>query len=94
MIVKALRKIAILGLLSGWYLLLPPWVAYNTFDADAPISKWQQSASYDTATECRQDQYALIQYYRTHPKAEDADWHLRVYLNSRRVATDDPRLAR
>jgi hypothetical protein len=35
------RHAAALALVD-WYLLFPPWVAPNTFDAHAPLSKWHQ----------------------------------------------------
>jgi hypothetical protein len=36
-----LRHAAALALV-GWYLMFPPWVAPNTFDAHAPLSEWHQ----------------------------------------------------
>jgi len=86
-----LRHAAALALV-GWYLLLPPWVAYDTFDASAPLSKWQHSYSYDSATECESDRSSMIDYYSHHPKADQANWFLRLHIASQCVATDDPRL--
>jgi hypothetical protein len=78
--------------LVGWYLMLPPWVKYNTFDASEPLSKWDHSASYDSAAECERVRSAMTDYYSHHPKADDADWFLRLNATAQCVATDDPRL--
>jgi hypothetical protein len=79
-------------LAAGFYLMQPPWVAYNTFDADAPISKWSQAISLDSAEQCEQIRTGEISYYLAHPHAKQADWYLRLNAASLCIATDDPRL--
>ena len=76
----------------GWYLMTPPWVAQGTFDATAPVSKWHQASAYDSAAECQSYRSSMLDYYKAHPKAKDADWFERVFGASQCIATDDPRL--
>jgi hypothetical protein len=85
------RHVAALALV-GWYLLMPPWVKYNTFDANAPLSKWTQNYSYDSAAECERDRSAMIEYHHDRPKEKDAGWFVRLYGASQCISTDDPRL--
>jgi DNA-binding transcriptional regulator YiaG len=47
--------------LVGWYLLMPALMAYNTFDASAPLSKWEHSGSYDSAPACERDRKSMIE---------------------------------
>jgi hypothetical protein len=76
----------------GWYLMFPPWVAINQFNAGAPLSDWTEGAGFDTAAECGNFQYSVEQYYATHPHDRQADWQRRLYTASRCVSTDDRRL--
>ena len=41
--------------LVRWYLIVPPWVARNTFDVHAPLSKWQKSGKFGTEDACHLD---------------------------------------
>jgi len=35
-----------------WYLLVPPWRALETFDVNAPLSKWYEAAEFTTKQDC------------------------------------------
>jgi hypothetical protein len=74
--------------------MLPPWVSLNTFDASAPLSRWEQSASFDSTAECEAEKTHLADYYFSHPKEKDAHWFLYLYASSKCVATDDRRLTK
>lgn len=86
-----LRYAAALALV-GWYLLLPPWVARNKFDAHAPLSKWQKSGKFDTEDACTLMRSALIDWYVDHPKEKDASWFRRLYGSSKCAPAADPGL--
>src|SRR5690348_4451405 len=95
---KLYREATALALV-GWYLMMPPWVAPNTFDANAPVSKWRHASSYDSVTQCEGDRNFRAEYASTHPETKDSDWFMRLsdwftrlYAASQCIATDDPRL--
>jgi len=86
-----LRHVAALALV-GWYLMQPPWVSHNTFDASAPLSRWKIATSFDSAADCENFLSSNGLYYRTHPNVKQADWFARLWGASQCIATDDPRL--
>ncbi|MGO9060944.1 MAG: hypothetical protein ACLQU2_26710 [Candidatus Binataceae bacterium] len=75
--------------LVGWYLMLPPWIAQNRFDANAPLSKWQISGRFDTAQDCKFVREAAVDWYIDHPNEKDASWFKRLYGAGRWVSTDN-----
>jgi hypothetical protein len=75
--------------LVGWYLLLPPWVAYNKFDAHVPLSKWEKSGKFETEAACTLTRSALIDWYLDHPEEKDASWFRRYYSASKCVPAAD-----
>ena len=75
--------------LVGWYLLLPPWVAQNKFDARAPLSKWQKSGKFGTEKACTLTRSALIDWYVDHPEEKDASWFRGYYGASKCVHAAD-----
>ncbi|MGO9056161.1 MAG: hypothetical protein ACLQU2_02055 [Candidatus Binataceae bacterium] len=46
-----LRHAAALALV-GWYLLISPTTDQNQADLEAPLSKWQNAGSFDSASDC------------------------------------------
>ena len=98
-----LRHAAALALV-GWYLMFPPWVAQNTFDAHAPLSEWHlytgglgtrqknDDPEYDSKADCESDREPIVEFYKTHPKQYDAAWFARVWSASRCILSDDPHL--
>jgi hypothetical protein len=78
--------------LIGCYLLLPPWVARDKFDAHAPLSKWKKSGKFETEDACTLTRSALIDWYVDHPEAKDASWFRRYYSASRCLLAHDPGL--
>jgi len=87
---------------QGWYLLTPPLdaTAGVAVERDAPLSRWDQSGGYDTATACETDIRIRTQLLKRHAADETrADWYRQQqrvlherYLHALCVAADDPRL--
>ncbi|MGA7762676.1 MAG: hypothetical protein WCA59_13100 [Candidatus Binataceae bacterium] len=77
--------------LVGWYLMLPPIRPDGSVNANAPLSKWETSNSYNTADECKKVLLGLrggwVGYANGHelnyPSQKDT---------AACIATDDPRL--
>ncbi len=82
--------------LVGWYLMTPPFASGPTgFDANAPLSRWPISQAFDTASECNADRTGVIQVSAGVARAVSdptAQRHLKLWLASQCIATDDPRL--
>jgi hypothetical protein len=78
--------------LVGWYLLLPPWIAPNKFDARAPMSKWEQSGKFDSVAQCKVMLSALVDWYADHPEEKEASWFRRLYRKAQCVSAEDARL--
>ena len=77
-----LRHTAALALV-GWYLMLP-----LPKHPDAPIARWAHVDSFDSATECRDAAYHLIdRAKKNHDQAK-----LDTVMGFECIATDDPRL--
>jgi hypothetical protein len=47
-------RCATILLVSGWLLLLPPFVSKGRFDEKRPLKEWDHDSSYDTAQECEE----------------------------------------
>lgn len=71
----------ILGLLLGWYALVPP-----AADLAAPLAKWEHFRSFDTAKECEE---MMLEYVR---KLQKADVWYRQAERVRCLESSDPRL--
>jgi hypothetical protein len=99
------RHSAVLALV-GWYLMLPPVNDDNKVIVDAPLWKWNQSAGFDSASECERILHAAVntpmtpaEYQRVLTATRKAH---RIPLSrsemdiraaaARCVSTDDPRL--
>jgi hypothetical protein len=57
------RHMAVIAML-GWYLLTPPWAGINTFDTHAPLGRWYQAASFESAADCERFRTAKIANFR------------------------------
>jgi len=69
--------------LVGWYLMLP-----LPKHPDAPIAQWAHVDSFDSATECRDAAYHLIdRAKKNHDQAK-----LDTVMGFECIASDDPRL--
>jgi hypothetical protein len=87
--------------LLGWYLMLPPADLKTCPAADAPISKWDISQSFDTASDCETSRsrsfnevihgLAQHQFKGTCGDAKMDPIAAQITL-ARCIATDDPRL--
>ena len=84
-----LRHAAALALV-GWYLMSPPFDAsLKKPDLDAPLAKWSQIGSFDTAQECNgQEAYNLKQAHA----ARVTGLLLETDEAAQCIASDDPRL--
>jgi hypothetical protein len=80
--------------LVGWYLVLPPmnsWKGLPWIDRNAPLSKWQQRAAFNSAKDCEvarkkhETDFALAVKSANHISSPIDD-------GARCVASDDPRL--
>jgi len=73
---------------------------WGSRERDAPLSRWDQSGGYDTATACETDIRIRTQLLKRHAADETrADWYRQQqrvlherYLHALCVAADDPRL--
>jgi hypothetical protein len=101
MVAMKLRHAAALALV-GWYLMIPPRVSdwpVLVFDTNAPLSKWQQGGSFDTAKECNEDKKrsAGLALQLT-DKLSGEDKHkamlsvMAMLSGPQCIASDDPRL--
>lgn len=88
-----LRHAAALALV-GWYLLVPPWVAPDQFDATAPLAQWRQVKSFDSAAVCEQHRLGAFRHFSAEHKGDPmvAEYNARLYRAALCVETDDPRL--
>ena len=62
-----MRHAAALGLLAAWYLLTPPFVPGDPpgrLQLDAPLSRWSQMDSSDTASGCDEQRNKMVRMYR------------------------------
>jgi hypothetical protein len=68
--------------LLGWYLMIPPRDAKGVLQPHSPLRKWKRAANYNTAQECEVGKF----------KALNANGNGSIFLASRCIASDDPRL--
>ena len=73
--------------LVGWYLMQPPLVTPNSFNFDAPLSRWDIEESFDTASDCEQTWNSM-----TEKAKGKSDVLSRREQFGHCIATDDPRL--
>ena len=66
----------------GWYLMIPPRDARGVLQPQSALRKWKRAASYKTANECEVGKF----------KALDANGNGSIFLESKCIARDDPRL--
>jgi hypothetical protein len=87
---------AAFGLLAVWYLLTPPFVSGDPpgrLQLNAPISRWSQVDSSDTASGCDEQRNNMVRMYRSGDMTSMAtQFKLWVYHNSVCVSSADPRL--
>jgi hypothetical protein len=83
-----------------WLLLVPPVVASGSADPNQPLSKWQDAANFDTASNCnafltRQQFYAHSAFGPLSAASARSYYQIQAYqaLKGQCVARNDPRLA-
>ncbi len=91
-----LRHAGSLGLLAVWYLLTPPFVSGDPpgrLQLNAPLSRWSQMDSSDTASGCDEQRNNMVRMYRSGDMTSMAtQFKLWLYHNSVCVSSADPRL--
>ena len=88
-----LRHAAALTLV-GWYMMMPPPPSYpgGPVNTSIPLSKWNMTASYDTAKECEKYR-SILQGLLANPETgEKTKDHTPRGDAAVCVASDDPRL--
>ena len=75
--------------LVGWYLMYPPYSPPTGLDISAPLSQWEQRASFDSAAKCEKFLAGLTWPFDRPGKRQDEPEALRY---AKCIATDDPRL--
>jgi hypothetical protein len=90
------RHAAALGLLAAWYLLTPPFVPGDPpgrLELNAPLSRWSQMDSSDSAPGCDEQRNNMVRMYRSGDMTSMAiQFKLWLYHNSVCVSSADPRL--
>jgi hypothetical protein len=77
------RRAAVLALLV-WYLMVPPRDEKGFLQPHSPLRQWNRAASYNTAHECEVGKFKAL-----HAKGDGS-----IYVTSKCIASDDPRLAK
>jgi len=79
----------------AWYLLTPPYVGPNRFDAKAPLSKWYEAIDFDSQVDCEHYRAGTIKQYekkiRDDPVSSRAS--IELFKAAQCVSSDDPRRA-
>ena len=91
----SLRHAAALAL-AGWYLMVPPILQEDDsvrINPEAPIGQWSVLKSFDSAEACNEIKQTLERSNRNLEPAETNDQLKKdSALNTKCIATDDPRL--
>ena len=92
----ALRHVSALGLFAAWYLLTPPFAPGDPpgpLQINAPLSRWSQMDSSDSASGCDEQRNNMVRMYRSGDMTSMAtQFKLWLYHNSVCVSSADPRL--
>jgi hypothetical protein len=79
--------------LVGWYLLAPPALkGGGGYDPDAPLNRWINEGSYDSAADCEAFRTSIIEAASGHIAKQQAHYIQSYFLLSVCIASDDPRL--
>jgi hypothetical protein len=71
--------------LVGWYLMVPPWARVAPRpDEQAPVSKWSNTATFDSAAKCNE---ALAAHRQQEAHKNPGQ---RIWISGKCVSTDDP----
>jgi hypothetical protein len=84
-----LRHAAMLAL-TGWYLMQPVMLKDGTEDHSAPLGKWYNAGSFDTAKECEAYRDQQIGVFL--PTVGNDEKKRDALLDVVCIASDDPRL--
>ena len=77
--------------LVGWYLMLPPVRPDGSANADAPLSKWKTSNTYDTPDECKKVLSGLRGGWVGYANGHELNYPSQKETAAC-IASDDPRL--
>jgi hypothetical protein len=86
------HRVAVNGILV-WFLLVPPYVALDKFDAGAPLARWYETADFASLADCQRHRADTIKRYQEQLSADPSASRLNVQLfkDSQCVSSDDPR---
>jgi hypothetical protein len=91
-----LRHVGALGLVAAWYLLTPPFSPGDPpgpLQTNAPLSRWSQMDSSDSASGCEEQRNNMVRMYSSGDMTSVAtQFKLWLYHNSVCVSSADPRL--
>ncbi len=73
----------------GWYLMCPPYSPTTGLEISAPLSQWEQRASFDSASKCEKYLAGLRRPFKRAGKRQDEP---EAHKYAKCIATDDPRL--
>jgi hypothetical protein len=76
-----------------WYLLTPPYVGPQKFDAKAPLSKWYEAVDFDSLSDCQRYRAGTIKQYQERLREDPSGSRANVELfkESQCVSSEDPR---
>jgi hypothetical protein len=76
-----------------WYLLIPPYVGVQKFDAKAPLVKWYEALDFESLADCQRYRAGTIKHYEQQLREEPSRSRASVelYQQSQCVSSDDPR---
>jgi len=76
----------------AWYLLTPPYVGLNKFDAKAPLSKWYEAVDFESLSDCQRYRAGTIKEYEKRlpedPTGSRAG--IELFTAAKCVSSDDP----
>ncbi len=86
--------VAVVGMLV-WFLLVPPYVALDKFDAGAPLAKWYETADFASLADCQRHRADVIKRYQEEISADPSvsPANVQLFTKSQCVSSDDPRRA-
>jgi hypothetical protein len=76
-----------------WYLLTPPYVGPQKFDANAPLAKWYEAVDFESLADCQRYRAGTIRRYQKQldkdPSGSRAN--VELFTASQCVSSDDSR---
>jgi hypothetical protein len=76
-----------------WYLLTPPYVGPQKFDANAPLTKWYEAVDFESLADCQRYRAGTIRQYQNQLDKDPSGSRASVELfkASQCISSDDAR---